>query len=176
MIIRIRRLPGTEDIPLPAYATEYSAGMDLRAARDAMLKAGIPVIVPTGLVVQIAPGYEGQIRSRSGLSLLGVTVANAPGTIDSDYRGEVGVILVYRPDPSREQSYRVFRGDRIAQLVIGLCGHAELAEVGGSCPKASQPGHRVQFPTCHICGNTGLVLDIDITRRGDGGFGSTGDK
>lgn len=110
-----KRLPGSEGLALPAYATEGAAGMDVLAAEDVILPPGGRHAVATGLAVAIAPGYEIQVRPRSGLALRhGVTVANAPGTIDSDYRGEVRVILVNLGDTA----FDIRRGDRIAQLVL----------------------------------------------------------
>lgn len=109
------RLDHGRDLPLPAYATEGSAGMDLCAAVDVTLAPGARALVPTGLAMAVPPGFEGQVRPRSGLALrYGVTVLNAPGTIDADYRGEVGVILINHS----QSEVRLARGDRIAQLVI----------------------------------------------------------
>jgi dUTP pyrophosphatase len=113
--VLVKRLPGSEGLALPAYATEGAAGMDVLAAEDVILPPGGRHAVATGLAVAIAPGYEIQVRPRSGLALRhGVTVANAPGTIDSDYRGEVRVILVNLGDTA----FDIRRGDRIAQLVL----------------------------------------------------------
>lgn len=115
--IRLRRLPHADGLPLPEPASTGSAGMDLRAALDApvTLQPGERRLIPTGLVLELPHGYEGQVRPRSGLALKhGVTVANAPGTIDSDYRGEVGVILIHFGD----QPLTIERGDRVAQLVV----------------------------------------------------------
>lgn len=117
MRVRIRRLPAARDLPLPAHASPGSAGFDLRAAVDGevVLRPGERRLVPTGLVLEIPPGWEGQVRPRSGLALRhGIALVNAPGTIDSDYRGEVGVILINLGDAP----YGLKRGDRIAQLVI----------------------------------------------------------
>src|SRR5262249_51485224 len=116
MRVRVKRLPAARDLPLPAAASPGSAGVDLRAAVDGelVLRPGERALVPTGLVLEIPPGCEGQVRPRSGLALRhGIGVLNAPGTIDSDYRGEVGVILV---NLGREP-FVVRRGDRIAQRV-----------------------------------------------------------
>jgi len=115
--VAIERLAHARDLPLPDYATAGSAGMDLRAAlevgRD--LAPGERMLVPTGLRIALEPGYEAQVRPRSGLALKqGVTVLNTPGTIDADYRGEIGVVLV---NLSRDP-VTVNRGDRIAQLVV----------------------------------------------------------
>ncbi len=117
--IRIVRLPHAKGLDLPHYGTEGSAGMDLRAAgaEDAplTLAPGERALVPTGVAIAVPAGFEAQVRPRSGLALKsGVTCLNAPGTIDSDYRGEVGVILInHGPSP-----FTVARGDRIAQMVI----------------------------------------------------------
>lgn len=112
-------------LPLPAYATGGAAGLDLRADEDLELAPGARRLVPTGLALAIPPGYEGQVRPRSGLALReGVTCLNTPGTIDSDYRGEVGVILVNLG----AATVRVARGDRIAQVVIARVERAELEE------------------------------------------------
>lgn len=113
---------------MPQRASEGSAGYDLRAAvaGDEELAPGERRLVPTGFSLAIPPGFEGQIRPRSGLAVRhGVTVANAPGTVDSDYRGEVGVILVNLGD----EPFRIRRGDRIAQLVISRVERAEIEEV-----------------------------------------------
>lgn len=114
--------------PLPAYETAQSAGMDLRAALegDLVLAPGARALVPTGLFLQIPPGYEAQVRPRSGLALKrGLTVLNAPGTIDADYRGEVGVILVNLS--AAEQI--IAPGDRVAQLLFAPVTRGELIEV-----------------------------------------------
>ena len=116
-VIQIMRLPHGKDIPLPAYATGGAAGMDICAAvdNDLTLWPGARIAVPTGLAMAIDNGYEVQLRPRSGLTLKnGVSLANAPGTIDSDYRGEVKVILVNLSDTD----FVVSRGMRIAQMVI----------------------------------------------------------
>lgn len=117
MKVRLRRLPHAADLPPPRPASPGAAGSDLRAAvaEPLVLAPGARAAVPTGLVLEIPSGCEGQVRPRSGLALShGVTVANAPGTIDSDYRGEVAVILVNLGS----EPYTVRRGDRIAQLVV----------------------------------------------------------
>jgi dUTP pyrophosphatase len=115
-----------EPLPLPAYATTGSAGLDLRADVEVSLAPGERALVPTGLALEIPPGCEGQVRPRSGLALRhGLSMVNAPGTIDSDYRGEVGVILV---NLGREP-VRLARGERIAQLVIARYERVELEEV-----------------------------------------------
>ena len=117
--IGLVRLPHGEGLPLPGYETAGAAGMDLRAAvpedRPLLILPGRRVVVPTGLVMEIPAGYEGQIRPRSGLALKhGVTCLNTPGTIDSDYRGEVKVLLINLG----EDDFRVTRGLRIAQIVF----------------------------------------------------------
>ncbi|MEL0062807.1 MAG: dUTP diphosphatase [Candidatus Puniceispirillum sp.] len=113
----IMRLPHGLDLPLPAYATHGAAGMDVAAAvdRSVILGAGERLTIPTGFAMAVPAGYEAQIRPRSGLALKhGVTVANAPGTIDSDYRGEVAILLVNLGD----QDFTIERGIRIAQMVV----------------------------------------------------------
>jgi len=125
--IEIARLPAAEGLPLPARATSGSAGYDLCAAiqQDLVLAPGDRALVPTGYQIAIPAGYEGQIRPRSGLALShGILLPNAPGTIDSDYRGELRVILLN----AGEKSYAVRRGDRIAQLVIAPVTAAEFSE------------------------------------------------
>jgi len=114
-VVRVLRDEKAATLPLPAYATPFSSGMDLRAAEEALLLPGEWASIGTGLFVEIPEGFEGQVRPRSGLALKhGVTVLNAPGTIDADYRGEVRVLLVnHSRDP-----FTVEKGDRIAQLVI----------------------------------------------------------
>jgi dUTP pyrophosphatase len=148
--VRIWRVRGKldEDLPLPEPATAHSAGADLRAAVEGelTLAPGARLAVPTGFALAIPPGYEGQVRGRSGAALRhGITLPNAPGTIDSDYRGEVHVILQNTGDAS----FVVRRGDRIAQLVISPVAHATFHEVE----------------------NEG---DLGPTARGSGGFGHTG--
>ena len=115
-----------EPLELPRYQTAGAAGMDLRADEPVDLAPGERRLVPTGIVVAIPPGWEGQVRPRSGLALkLGLGIANAPGTIDSDYRGEVGVILVNWG----QERVRLPRGERIAQLVLGQVTQGSLVEV-----------------------------------------------
>jgi dUTP pyrophosphatase len=143
--ISVRRLPHAAGLPLPAYATAGAAGADVAAAvQDGLvLVPGGRQAVPTGLVLAVPDGFEVQVRPRSGLALRhGVTVANAPGTIDSDYRGELLVILVNLGT----EPYTVRRGERIAQLVVAPSVRASFEET------EALPG----------------------SRRGDGGFGSTG--
>ena len=125
--VLIQRDPDIEDIPPPAYATPGSAGIDLRAAVDSevVLQPGERKLIPTGLRLAIPEGYEGQIRPRSGLALRnGISIVNAPGTIDSDYRGPVQIILINQG----EEPFTVRRGDRIAQLVISPVVRAGLVE------------------------------------------------
>lgn len=127
MKIRLRRLEHGRDLPLPATGSPGSAGFDLRAAieGEVVLRPGERLLVPTGLVLEIPPGYEGQVRPRSGLALEhGVTLANTPGTIDSDYRGEVRVILIHLGDAP----LTLARGDRIAQLVVARVEPVEWEE------------------------------------------------
>ena len=131
--------------PLPEYATIQSAGMDLRASLEEPLTLA-PMerrLIPTGLFIALPDGYEAQIRPRSGLALKkGITLLNAPGTIDADYRGEIGVIMVNLSDTQ----FEVCDGDRIAQMVISRYEKAEWQEVD----------------------------ELDVTCRGEGGFGHTG--
>jgi len=130
MEIKIKRLSHADGLPLPAYQSAGAAGLDLVAAVPAdaplSLPAGGRILVPTGLVMDIAAGFEAQVRPRSGLALkYGVTVLNSPGTIDSDYRGEVGVILINHG----EKDFQISRGDRIAQLVVAPAPQARLTLV-----------------------------------------------
>jgi len=145
--VRIERLPHAAGLPLPAYETAGSAGMDLRAAvaddQPLTLAPGARALVPTGLKIALEPGYEAQVRPRSGLALKhGITCLNTPGTVDSDYRGEVGVILANLGT----EPFVIRRGERIAQMVIARHARAAMVEVEG----------------------------LDETARGTGGFGSTG--
>jgi dUTP pyrophosphatase len=143
--VKIRRLAHAEGLPLPAYATAGAAGADLCAAVDdpLVIAPGQRVAVPTGLVLEIPDGFEAQIRPRSGQALRrGLTVVNAPGTVDSDYRGELQVLLVNLGD----QAVTVERGERVAQMVLAPVTRADFAE----------------------------VETLSRSRRGDGGFGSTG--
>ena len=133
--------------PLPSYATEQSAGMDLRANIDEpiVLKPMQRQIVKTGLFMALPPGYEAQVRPRSGLALKhGITVLNSPGTIDSDYRGEVGVLLINLGD----KDFVINDGERIAQMVIAK--HETVSFV--------------------------MTEELDETERGAGGYGHTGVK
>jgi len=141
--IAILRLPHGEGLPLPAYATDGAAGMDVVAAETLQLAPGARHAVATGIAMAIPDGYEVQVRPRSGLALKhGITCLNAPGTIDCDYRGEVKVILANLGD----QPFPIARGDRIAQLVPAPVLKAVFTQVDS----------------------------LDDTRRGTGGFGSTG--
>ena len=128
--IAVTRLPHGEGLPFPAYETHGSAGMDLRAAvpEDApiVLKPMAREAVPTGLTMAIPPGYEGQVRPRSGLAMRqGITCLNSPGTVDADYRGEVKVILINHG----EEDFTIRRGDRIAQLIVAPVVQAQWLEV-----------------------------------------------
>jgi len=144
-VLDIIRLPHAADLPLPSYATEGSAGLDLLAAVDAdvELKPGTRALVPCGIAIALLPGFEAQVRPRSGLALHhGITLLNAPGTIDSDYRGEIKATLINHG----EALFRIVRGMKIAQLVIARHETAELRE----------------------------VRELPASERGAGGFGSTG--
>jgi dUTP pyrophosphatase len=124
----IRRLPHAAGLDLPAYATAGSAGCDLLAAveADLVLAPGARALVPTGMAIALPPGTEAQVRPRSGLALRhGVTCLNAPGTIDSDYRGEIGVILINHG----AEPFRILRGLRIAQLVVAPVARVAWEEV-----------------------------------------------
>ncbi|MBT4770275.1 MAG: dUTP diphosphatase [Rhodospirillaceae bacterium] len=115
--VNIQRLPHGQDMPLPAAATAHSAGYDLCACVDApvYLRPNARCAIPTGFAIALPPGFEGQVRPRSGLALKhGITVLNAPGTIDADYRGEISVILIN----SGETDFTIERGMRIAQLIV----------------------------------------------------------
>jgi len=143
--VDIVRLAHAKDLPLPAYATEGAAGLDLLAAiaEPVELAPGTHRLIPTGISIALPDGYEAQVRPRSGLALKnGITVLNAPGTIDADYRGEVGAILINHGTAP----FRIERGMRIAQMVIARVAHATFAE-------------RDELPP---------------TTRAAGGFGSTG--
>lgn len=124
--VPVKRLPHAEGLDLPAYATEGAAGMDVLAAEDVTLAPGTRHAVATGLALAIPPGYEVQVRPRSGLALKhGISVPNAPGTIDSDYRGELKVILINHG----AEPFAVRRGDRVAQLVLAPVVRARWLEV-----------------------------------------------
>jgi dUTP pyrophosphatase len=137
--------PDNYDLPLPAYETNGSSGMDLRAWIDEeiTLNPGEIRLIPTGISISIPIGYEAQVRPRSGLALKhGIGMVNSPGTIDSDYRGEIGIIMINHKD----KPFTIRRGDRIAQMVIARVCKAELK----------------------------IVDDLDSTIRGGGGFGHSG--
>lgn len=144
--VRIRRLPHGAGLPLPAYATDGAAGMDVVAAEDTVLPPGGRQAVPTGFALAIPDGYEIQVRPRSGLALRhGISLPNTPGTIDADYRGELKIILVNLGG----ESFALRRGDRIAQLVLApvvqACWQevAELDETGrGASGFGSTGGHQ----------------------------------
>jgi dUTP pyrophosphatase len=124
--IRLKRLPHGEGLPLPAYATEHAAGMDVVAAEALTLAPGARHAVATGFAIAIPEGYEVQVRPRSGLALKhGITCLNTPGTIDADYRGEVKVILANLD----AEPFEIRRGDRIAQLVPAPVQRARFTEV-----------------------------------------------
>lgn len=136
--VRVVRLPGAEDLPLPRYATDGAAGADLTAAVDGelVIEPGARALVPTGLTIELPPGYEAQVRPRSGLALHhGVVLPNAPGTIDCDYRGEVSVILWN----AGSEPFTVQRGDRIAQLVVAPVtrAHWDPAVALGETPRGA---------------------------------------
>ena len=130
--IKLSRLPHGEGLPLPSYATQGAAGLDVVTAVDVSLAPGERMAVPTGFAIEIPPGYEVQVRPRSGLALKhGVTCLNTPGTIDSDYRGEIKVILANLG----ADTFSVSRGERIAQLVPAPVLRAtfeEVAELSGT--------------------------------------------
>jgi dUTP pyrophosphatase len=145
--VEVLRLPHGHDLPLPSYQSEYAAGLDLLAAVPAdaplMLTPGSRALVPTGIAIALPSGHEAQVRPRSGLAARhGLTVLNAPGTIDSDYRGEVQVLLINLGG----ETVAITRGMRIAQLIVAPVAHTRLRETQA----------------------------LDETRRGKGGFGSTG--
>jgi dUTP pyrophosphatase len=126
MKVLVQRLPHAEGLPLPTYATSGAAGMDLLAAKAMTVPAGGRALVPTGLCIALPEGYEMQVRPRSGLALKhGITLPNTPGTVDEDYRGEVGVILLN----TGAEPFAIARGDRIAQAVFAPVTRAEWEEV-----------------------------------------------
>ncbi len=148
--IEVVQLPHGQGLPLPRQATEHAAGMDLMAALEegqvVELRPGQRRLIPTGLVMAIPPGWEGQVRPRSGLALRhGITVLNAPGTIDADYRGEVAVVLINHG----ETPFEIRRGDRIAQLVVAQVSSWTWA-------------------------SRNELAALGETQRGEGGYGSTG--
>ncbi len=126
----IKRLPHADGLPLPAYQTDHAAGLDLAAAvldgKPVMLAPGARALVPTGLIIELPDGHEAQIRPRSGLALKhGVTVLNSPGTIDSDYRGEVQVLLINLG----AEPFEITRGMRIAQMVVATVSRATITAI-----------------------------------------------
>lgn len=127
LTVAVKRMDGGSDLPLPSYESSGSSGMDLRASvgSPVTLAPGQIRLIPTGIAISLPTGYEAQIRPRSGLALRhGIGMVNSPGTIDSDYRGEIGVIMInWGTEP-----FTVNRGDRIAQMVIAKVFRAELAE------------------------------------------------
>jgi len=126
--VKVKRLACAEGLPLPQYQTEGSSAMDLRAAveKTTRIEPGQISLIPTGICLSIPPGFEGQVRPRSGLALNhGICLLNSPGTIDSDYRGEVQLILANLG----KRSFEIRRGDRVAQLVIARVARARLEEV-----------------------------------------------
>jgi dUTP pyrophosphatase len=124
--VRIMRLANGENLPLPAYETPGAAGMDLRAAEDAVLKPGARFLMPTGFAIALPDTHEAQVRPRSGIAVKhGVTVLNAPGTIDSDYRGEIKVPLINHGTAD----FIIKRGDRIAQMIVAAVARAAVREV-----------------------------------------------
>ena len=141
--VRVRRLPSGRDLPLPERATSHAAGFDLRACveSETVVPAGGRALVPTGIQVAVPEGYEAQIRPRSGLALRhGVTLANTPGTIDADYRGEVAVIVINHG----AAPFVVRRGDRIAQMVVARVPEVvleDVEELPGSARGAGGFGH-----------------------------------
>lgn len=137
--VRLLRWPHASDLPLPAPATGGSAGADLRAAvdEDLILPPGGRALVPTGFSVEIPAGWEGQVRPRSGLAAqFGLTLLNSPGTIDSDYRGEVRVLLINHG----AEPFTVRRGERIAQLVVAPAPRLRFVEVEELPPSARGEG------------------------------------
>jgi dUTP pyrophosphatase len=134
MKLAIQRLPNGHDLPLPAYATEGAAGLDLLAAGELDLAPGARAAVPCGIAIALPVGYEAQVRPRSGLALNhGVTVLNAPGTIDCDYRGEVKAILINHGDTA----FKITRGMKIAQLIVARVEQAHLEE-SSSLPESGR--------------------------------------
>lgn len=145
--IEVLQLPHGHDLPLPAYQTAHAAGLDLVAAvpddAPVTLAPGQRALIPTALAIALPPGFEAQVRPRSGLAVKhGITVLNSPGTIDADYRGEISVPLINHGDAP----FIVRRGERIAQMIVAPVVHAILTKVSA----------------------------LSATKRGSGGFGSTG--
>jgi len=138
VVVDIKRLPDAADLPLPSYQTAHAAGMDLCAAvaADVILTPGARAIIPTGLSIALPPGYEAQVRPRSGLAAKnGVTVLNTPGTIDADYRGEIGVILINLGI----EPFTITRGARIAQMVVAPVSMVTWRETG-TLPETARGG------------------------------------
>jgi dUTP pyrophosphatase len=126
--IKVKRLKGNEKVPLPTYMTEHAAGLDICAflEEDVLIPPGERRLIPTGLTVAIPEGFEIQVRPRSGLAIRdGLTLVNTPGTIDSDYRGEIGILMINHG----EKPISIKNGQRIAQLVVSRVYRAELEEV-----------------------------------------------
>lgn len=126
--VQVKRLEHGKDLPLPKYMSDHAAGMDLYAAvtEEVIIESGGWKLVPTGLAIALPEGYEAQVRPRSGLALKqGVSVLNTPGTVDADYRGEVGVILMNHS----KQNLTIKRGDRIAQMIVNKIERIEFEEV-----------------------------------------------
>ena len=126
--MQVKRLPHGQDLPLPCYMSDHAAGMDLFAAvnSEIIIPPGQWRLVPTGISIALPEGYEAQVRPRSGLALKqGISILNTPGTVDADYRGEVGVILM---NHSKEKLV-IKRGDRIAQMIINKIERVEIEEV-----------------------------------------------
>jgi dUTP pyrophosphatase len=139
MIAVTRVRPAPEQLPLPRYMTAGAAGMDLLAdtAEPIELAPGTRALIPTGIAVEIPPGYEAQVRPRSGLALRhGITLLNSPGTVDSDYRGEIMVLVINLG----QQPYTVRRGERIAQMIVAPVVRAELREVDSLAESRRGPG------------------------------------
>lgn len=135
--VKIQRLPHAEGLALPAYESEHAAGMDLRAAEDAILPPGGRALVATGFAIALPHGFEAQVRPRSGLAAKhGVTVLNTPGTIDADYRGEIKVILINHG----AEAFAIKRGDRIAQMIVAPVAHVRLAEAASLSDTARGAG------------------------------------
>jgi dUTP pyrophosphatase len=124
--LKLKPLPGRPDLPLPSYATADAAGLDLASAEALTIEPGAWRAVGTGLAIELAPGFEAQVRPRSGLALkFGITVLNAPGTIDADYRGEIKAVLINHG----KTPFVINVGDRIAQMVIAPVTRAEIEAV-----------------------------------------------
>lgn len=139
VVIKIKRLDNNADLPLPSYESDGSSGLDLRAAviEDLILHPGDIQLIPTGLAISLPEGYEAQIRPRSGLALrYGLGLVNSPGTIDADYRGEVGVVAINWG----KKPFTIKRGDRIAQMIITKVARVRVLEVGVLDPTSRGPG------------------------------------